>query len=608
MKTKIMVCAIVLLLSVLSGSASGGSEGTSNTFYGTGAGAGTTGDDDFDTFIGAGAGYSNIGGSFNTFLGYYAGYASTTSGFNTFIGTFAGTSNTTGDYNTFLGNRTGMYNSGGVNNTFLGNDAGYSNTTGSFNTFLGYYAGTYNTTGSFNTFLGNGAGGGNTTGSESVFLGYRAGYFETGSNKLYIDNSDTSTPLIYGEFDNDILRINGRLGVLKSPGASYQLDVNGAVNATSFVGDGSGLTNLNEVDPQVGTLTSGRWCTTNGSTISCTQTAPVLVEVDPKIGSLTADRWCTTNGSTVSCTQTAPVLTEVDPKVGSLTTGRWCTTNGSTVSCTQTAPVLTESDPEVGSNSTNYVSKWNGSALVSGSLYDDGMDVTVLANLNVVAPDNGLIYLTNVITDNTPKVSRMVVNHYSNAQLPVYLFGAASTATNNFVAFGGGNTIGNAATQLDLFTAENPTTPVGSPRITIKGNGYIGIGTQTPSYPLQMVGGAYSNGSSWIDASSREYKENIEVLSTEEALEAIKELNPVKYAYKEDTSEKRVGFIAEDVPELLSTKDRKGLSPMDIVAVLTKVVQDQQKSIQEQQKTAQEQKNTISLLKEELNELKGKAR
>jgi hypothetical protein len=35
-----------------------------------------------------------------------------------------------------------------------------------------------------------------------------------------------------------------------------------------------------------------------------------------------------------------------------------------------------------------------------------------------------------------------------------------------------------------------------------------------------------------------------------------------------------VGFIAEDVPELVATKDRKGLSPMDIVAVLTKVVQD----------------------------------
>ena len=39
-------------------------------------------------------------------------------------------------------------------------------------------------------------------------------------------------------------------------------------------------------------------------------------------------------------------------------------------------------------------------------------------------------------------------------------------------------------------------------------------------------------------------------------------------------TEKRVGFIAEEVPDLVATKDRKGLSPMDIVAVLTKVVQE----------------------------------
>jgi hypothetical protein len=62
-----------------------------------------------------------------------------------------------------------------------------------------------------------------------------------------------------------------------------------------------------------------------------------------------------------------------------------------------------------------------------------------------------------------------------------------------------------------------------------------------------------------------------------------------------------VGFVAEEVPDLVSTKDRKGLSPMDSVAVLTKVMQEQQRTMQEQQKM-------ISTLKEELNELKGKVK
>jgi len=212
----------------------------------------------------------------------------------------------------------------------------------------------------------------------------------------------------------------------------------------------------------------------------------------------------------------------------------------------------------------------------------------------VIGPYQGLVYLSNTTADNTNKVSRMVLNHYSNAELPLYLFGAASTDTNNFVAFGGGNTIGNAATQIDLFTAENTTTPVGTPRITIKGNGYIGIGTQSPSNPLEMAGGAYTDGSSWINSSSREYKDNIKGLKAEDAIETLQELKPVTFSYKVSPEEKRVGFIAEEVPELIATKDRKGLSPMDIVAVLTKVVQEQQK--------------TISALTEELKELKEKVR
>jgi hypothetical protein len=34
--------------------------------------------------------------------------------------------------------------------------------------------------------------------------------------------------------------------------------------------------------------------------------------------------------------------------------------------------LTSESDPQVGSNSTNYIPKWNGSALVSGTMYDNG--------------------------------------------------------------------------------------------------------------------------------------------------------------------------------------------------------------------------------------------
>ena len=216
---------------------------------------------------------------------------------------------------------------------------------------------------------------------------------------------------------------------------------------------------------------------------------------------------------------------------------------------------------ETGSNKL-FISNGVFSTLVYGEF--DNKILTINGNLKVVGPNEGLVYLSNTTANNTTKGSRMVLNHYSNAEEPVYLFGAASTPTDNFVAFGGGNTIGNATTQIDLFTASNTTTPAGAARGPPLKMATWALAYRTLFIHYRWPGGPCDTGGIWIDASSRDYKDNIEALTTEEALGAIKELNPVKYAYKTDGTEKHVGFIAEDVPELFATKDRKGLSPMDI--------------------------------------------
>ena len=218
----------------------------------------------------------------------------------------------------------------------------------------------------------------------------------------------------------------------------------------------------------------------------------------------------------------------------------------------------------------------------------------------MVGPNAGLVRLTDVTADATTKGARLVLNHYNNASLPVYLFGAASTPGNNFLAFGGGNAIGNAATQLDFFTGSTTTTPIGTARMTINGAGNIGMGVTAPAHPLHMASGALvTAGGVWTNASSRDYKENIQSLSNQDAVLTLAKLNPVTYNYKVDKAQAHVGFIAEDVPELVATKDRKGLSPMDIVAVLTKVTQAQQKAIEEQQKMMREQQKIIAELRDQ---------
>jgi hypothetical protein len=119
-------------------------------------------------------------------------------------------------------------------------------------------------------------------------------------------------------------------------------------------------------------------------------------------------------------------------------------------------------------------------------------------------------------------------------------------------------------------------------RITIDRNGNVGFGVSRPSHPIEMASGAHvTAGGVWTNSSSRARKENITELSLEEALSTLVQLEPVQFNYKNDQSEQYVGFIAEDVPDLVATSDRDGLSSMDIVAVLTRVVQEQQKKIEE---------------------------
>lgn len=114
--------------------------------------------------------------------------------------------------------------------------------------------------------------------------------------------------------------------------------------------------------------------------------------------------------------------------------------------------------------------------------------------------------------------------------------------------------------------------------------GNVGIGVVAPAYPLQMKSGAHvTAGGVWTNASSRDYKEDISDLSGDAADQVLDGLTPVSFTYKGTDGERHVGFIAEDVPELVATPDRKGLSSMDVVAVLTKVVQSQKKLIEEQQ-------------------------
>jgi len=198
--------------------------GSYNSFFGRDAGRNIT-SGSFNTFFGESAGEMDTTGRFNSFFGYNAG-KNNTQWRNSFFGDSAGKSNTTGFDNCFFGQNAGESNTTGRRNSSFGQGAGINNTTGDRNTFLGQKAGEFNETGSSNTFIGSHAGS-RSKGSGNVFIGHGAtpnSSNEDVSYRLYID-VDGSTiggginpagfdkPLIYGEFDNDFVRINGTFEV-----------------------------------------------------------------------------------------------------------------------------------------------------------------------------------------------------------------------------------------------------------------------------------------------------------------------------------------------------------------------------------------------------------
>ena len=380
-----------------------------------------------NVYTGFQSGNKNTTGNNNVFCGYRSGFKNTTGYYNTFNGVASGYSNTSGQRNVFEGAYSGYFNQNGSYNVFLGYYNGHSNTHGSMNSATGYYSGYKNTTGSRNAFIGAQSGYSNTDGSyntfigtesgyysdvnNSIFLGYRAGYYATRNNTLYIANSHTENPLIYGEFDTGLVRINGELHTLGSIKASFQ---------------GSS-------DKQ----------------------ALKMFSIDV--------------------------------------------------------------------NNTNIYKK-----------SDVGFQMTNVREdfswvFRTWEPDKGLAIAK----------------------------------------------VGNGATkELRLYDTD-PTDPT--------------------SVVLELANGAYCDGV-WHDTSSRSMKRDIKDLDTKEAMKAFTKLRPVTYAYKANPTDKKVGFIAEDVPDLVADPGRKSLSPMDMVALLTKVVQVQEKRMKtmresfEKKLAAQEEK------------------
>jgi ribosomal protein S6E (S10) len=135
------------------------------------------------------------------------------------------------------------------------------------------------------------------------------------------------------------------------------------------------------------------------------------------------------------------------------------------------APVYTEVDPKVGANTTNYVSKWNGSALVAGTVFDNGTNVGIgTATPNEKFDVNGAIQFRGTSAGYATTQSVGMIDFY-NAGSRFLSFGANGTTRGIFSWYQAGqnNALGQEAMRIDA-------------------NGNLGVGTTVPGAKLEVAG------------------------------------------------------------------------------------------------------------------------
>lgn len=128
--------------------------------------------------------------------------------YNVAIGRNALRELTIGDYTTAVGANCGQNVSSGTANSLFGYQCG-ANLTSSNNSLFGYQSGQAITSGNTHTAVGYETLKSITTASGCVAIGYRAGTYETGSDKLFIDNQARTNEatartdsMIYGVFNS----------------------------------------------------------------------------------------------------------------------------------------------------------------------------------------------------------------------------------------------------------------------------------------------------------------------------------------------------------------------------------------------------------------------
>jgi len=601
-------------------------------------------------FAGLDAGNQTMSGYANTGIGNETLVYNITGIYNTALGILALVSNTSGNYNTAIGSVALYANTNGFDNTALGFYTLESNTSGSDNTASGYQALIANTSGSENVAAGSGALEYSTNDNQLVAIGYQA----LQHDNAYLNGNTSSgnganTAVGYQTLQSDTIgAANTAIGY-----QALNQNTNGIYNTA--VGDHALLSNTsgsynNAIG--VGTLylnTSGSFNTANGVD-ALEQNISGSENVAEGFGAMAL----TTNDIDIVAIGYQALQNDNAFDNGDITSGSGANTavgyqalQADTLGYGNTAVGYLALNENLhgafntanglyalySNNSGNFNSAYGIYALLDNTSGSENIAFGFNA-LGFSTNGSSNIALGAGAGDNlTSGDNNIYIGNYGNSvENGVIRIGTPGTHTITYLpgalnvdesGLNIGNINSNALTfglssgegilskrvsgaansfDLELWTDFNS-------RLTVRQNGYVGIGTTNPANLFQVGNAsspAYCNGTTWVNGSDRNSKEGFTAINAREVLAKISALPITEWKYKvEADGTEHLGPMAQDFHAAfgLNGADDKHIATVDEEGVALAAIQGLNQKLEETQQAVAVKDGEIQTLKQQNDSL-----
>ena len=136
------------------------------------------------------------------------------------------------------------------------------------------------------------------------------------------------------------------------------------------------------------------------------------------------------------------------------------------------------------------------------------------------------------------------------------------------------------------------------------GNGYLsnslGVGV-TATHHIDVAGGAYCDGTNWVNASDKNSKENFQSVDGQELLDKIADLSITEWNYKADKNARHIGPTAQDFKDKFGVgSDGKSISTIDPSGIALAAIQELYSQLKQKDEALSTQAKLIEELQKRL--------